>query len=509
MRTVFGCQESISSNTRTNFYSLYYFPTPREYVRIMLHVTIFRDSSYWEALKAPSGHSMATCVGRREWLPEGLYNQVQSHISKMEAVELEKTSRLNVYLSNEDGARGEQSHFLISASFSNSLPSAEDLSHISFLHDLDCPRYIGKEIVHIGVLEFPIHTVFLNGELIAERIIHRPSAALGMDPNIYNIKLLHSLNGSAGIPKFYGIVTSQCGQQLKSYLMERLGNRRLRTYLVQKISDGEVLPWARREKWAMQIIQTVKNVHSKGFVVGTLGFMATPIVIDKLDNAMIWEFANSCVSHLQIDIPPECSTQSSNPNSGHREVFTVTSKIDIYQMGLTLWLLAMNLNSLFAYKKPFCEMSGCREEMCNIWHKNLVLPPLPDDIPEYYREIVTSCRLEHPIQRPSARELLDKLLAEQPHYQSKDIPNVASDDAPDPGRQMRCNICQSIGLKHYYHCDTCDGADYDICHKCFGKGLHCLDPSHFILEYFADSESAPGPYFSSVKSSGQRIAMHL
>ena len=138
-----------------------------------------------------------------------------------------------------------------------------------------------------------------------------------------------------------------------------------------------------------------------------------------------------------------------------------------------------------------------------------MLPPLPDDIPEYYREIVTSCRLEHPIQRPSARELLDKLLAEQPHYQSKDIPNVASDDAPDPGRQMRCNICQSIGLKHYYHCDTCDGADYDICHKCFGKGLHCLDPSHFILEYFADSESAPGPYFSSVKSSGQRIAMHL
>lgn len=180
-------------------------------------------------------------------------------------------------------------------------------------------------------------------------------------------------------------------------------------------------------------------------------------------------------------------------------MYSATSKTDIYQLGLVLWKLARN--------------GTFREETYDNWHSKFVPSALPDDIPEYYREIILSCRLDQPIKRPSARELLDKFPVEQPHSQMTDINIVPSDDAKVccSGAERGCNICRIGDMKRHYHCDACGEANYDICQECFTRGLHCLDPSHFILESFTGSdECVPGEtYYSSVKPSGERTVMLL
>lgn len=277
MRTINGYQETSSPHARTNCYTLFYFPSPREYIRVLLSVTIFRTSSYWDVLIAPPGSLTFLTTDHPEWLPRGLYNQVQTQISIIEISELEKTSRLNIYLSNEARPTGEHKSFRMSASLLKLLPSAKELSVLAFLYDLGCPRYVEKEIVHLGVISFPIYTVCLHGEIVTERKINDPGSAIFHNTELYNIKVLHCLNGSTGIPKFYGIVTSNCGQQLKSYLLERPENGTIRAIMIREQSNGQTVPWPRREKWARQIIQAVKNVHSKGFVVGILGmFISMP-----------------------------------------------------------------------------------------------------------------------------------------------------------------------------------------------------------------------------------------
>lgn len=45
-----------------------------------------------------------------------------------------------------------------------------------------------------------------------------------------------------------------------------------------------------------------------------------------------------------------------------------------------------------------------------------------------------------------------------------------------------CNICSTnIGDVHY-HCDICDGGDFDLCESCSRAGRHCLKPDHWMIK---------------------------
>ena len=192
----------------------------------------------------------------------------------------------------------------MSASSLNYLLSAEELSTLAFLHDLDCPRYVEKEIVRLRVIRFPNYSVCLHGELMVEKRVSDLSSALTKDRHLHNIKLLHCLNGTTGIPRFYGIVTSQCGWQLKSYLFEGPGHRKICDVIVCEKSNGSLKSWLQREKWAKQIIQAVKDIHTKGFVIGILGYPEPLIYLDEQDNAKICAFAPSFASYPHFDTPP-------------------------------------------------------------------------------------------------------------------------------------------------------------------------------------------------------------
>lgn len=45
-----------------------------------------------------------------------------------------------------------------------------------------------------------------------------------------------------------------------------------------------------------------------------------------------------------------------------------------------------------------------------------------------------------------------------------------------------CNVCSSnIGDVHY-HCDICDGGDFDLCENCSLTGQHCFKPEHWMIK---------------------------
>lgn len=44
---------------------------------------------------------------------------------------------------------------------------------------------------------------------------------------------------------------------------------------------------------------------------------------------------------------------------------------------------------------------------------------------------------------------------------------------------MRCDVCTfPVFSKTYYHCDSCDGGDFDVCFPCYDLGFRCRDASH-------------------------------
>lgn len=71
---------------------------------------------------------------------------------------------------------------------------------------------------------------------------------------------------------------------------------------------------------------------------------------------------------------------------------------------------------------------------------------------------------------------------------------------------VHCSLCRSRELPlPLFHCNICDVGDFDLCWSCFGKGAHCYDASHLMVEVIEKgSLMMAGKYYSSVKSSGKR-----
>jgi hypothetical protein len=46
-----------------------------------------------------------------------------------------------------------------------------------------------------------------------------------------------------------------------------------------------------------------------------------------------------------------------------------------------------------------------------------------------------------------------------------------------------CELCDAnIAVGAYYHCSTCQGGDFDLCHRCFADGLHCYNDDHELTK---------------------------
>ena len=96
--------------------------------------------------------------------------------------------------------------------------SAASLDALNYLHDLGCARYVEGQVTQIELVDSPnCFASSINGTLVYE-IKSRDST-----PSVeflYNIQVLHCIEGVPGFAKLIGIITDNGGKQLKSYLIK-------------------------------------------------------------------------------------------------------------------------------------------------------------------------------------------------------------------------------------------------------------------------------------------------
>lgn len=219
--------------------------------------------------------------------------------------------------------------------------------------------------------------------------------------------------------------------------------------------------------------------------------------------------------------PPElCHVRDMSPVMDTADRLFVTSKMDMFHLGLLLWLLAENQPITRA--SPVCMGNGCDmlgEDACDLSHvEPIALPQLPESIPKYYKDIVNSCRADRPRDRPAARDLLQKFpkMSDTLYQTELGEPYASGCSTLGGGLQMSrvaCSLCWN--RPNYYqlpifHCNVCEFGDFDLCQTCFEAGAHCCDDTHLLVELGKiGSWILPRRYHSSVKSSGDREIIDL
>ena len=374
------------------------------------------SSKYWAATKVSHQKFEGPNTASSAVLPYTLLRKIQDFLRQGEALEDNAT----VYLSLSDGAIVKQPPQISDAGILLPPPwSAYASSNaMTSLHDLGCRRYDEIEVVQIEMVDPPhCFCSSVNGVLVYEIKFTDSVPSIEM---LYTIRVLHCMNGSSGFAKLIGIVTDDSRRYLKSHLVEL---PRASRYLITMAANTSV-SWKRREKWAVQLVQGIDRMHTHGFVVGGLVRWLTPF-IDDSDSAQFWTFKERFKTGHTVGgyYPPEFLYVRSMPwEMDEADSPQVTSKADIFQLGLLLWLLAEKKPQTHA--SPVCQRMRCDEcrrkgedmdNDCDLSHAEpTTLPRLADEsAPGYFRDIVDACRRADPAARPAAREILDILRSPQ------------------------------------------------------------------------------------------------
>ena len=385
---------------------------------------------------------------------------------------------------------------------------------LTYLDDIGCPRYMESEVTQLEIVDPPnLFASCCKGILVLETVFTKPVPS---PEALYNIRLLHCMKGRPGFAKLVGIVTDKHVTQAKSFLIElpRARNR------LDYIALDQPLPWTRRERWARQVLECVNEAHSEGFVIGTLVRFGVPVVIEGTGSIIMWKFKSKFPMGNTLDsyYPPELQHYKyASRATSEADSRDITTKTDLYHLGLLFWLLAENLPR--THSSPVCIRNNCRKGLdseCDDFHKDPVaLPELSTDVPQYYKDIVGACRAENPQDRVCARTLLKWF---PPVTQYEHLPDENSKtqnmELTDIGDgllgKLYCDICQSYCGKVSFHCSVCNMGDFDICDKCYNSGAHCFGKEHLLAsQRKIGSWTVPWKYHSSVNGSGTREIIEL
>lgn len=513
-------QASITDMTRTNLYDMFYCKTPRQWIRLRVSVTFSVESRLWNYESAPA------CTGTKKELPPNVGQILKGFLK----------SRVNLqqdtYLQIHSGSQVQ----IIKSTFQ---PTAYFKTITNMLRHLNCPRFSEDLLLQVPlhrrersffVSRLPSHWT-LDFRFGSERSLN--------DVLLYQLQALHCLRGAPGISPFLGLVTDQDTAQVKGFLCELPATGLLfKTVMAEATNSGVSISWDRRERWCRDIIRAVAEAHSKGFLIGKLGWpMGSGIAVDGQDRAVLFHFQPVFFyqKHQRGRLPPECRNLDAADG-----FFTATPTTDIFQLGLTIWHIAANVHS--PTPSQFCDLAGCVGEMntlCTEPHADPVqLPPLPG-IPQYLTDVIYACRVEKPHQRSAAWELLEMFPLEaeicgMPGGPVVGTPlgeKVQSGSSPASGSSRTiqdqntherprepiyhleevqklydnssiCDICKQLTTDRSFQCIICSVTSYDVCPQCFSKGVHCLEPRHYLTEQ--GSRVVKGRLFSNVKENGKR-----
>ncbi|ESZ95483.1 hypothetical protein SBOR_4137 [Sclerotinia borealis F-4128] len=276
----------------------------------------------------------------------------------------------------------------------------EDLSEVihyppvKALNHLPCRRVLEAELKFDSHLSGFVYKVTVAGQVFIKKEIPGPDQ---VEEFLYEINALHQLSGAHSVIQFGGVVLDNEAKYVKGLLISFAE----RGALIDVIYDGEgEIPWARRERWAKQIVHGLSEIHEAGFVQGD--FTLSNIVIDGDDNAKIIDInRRGCPVGWE---PPEVAALI---ESNQRISMYIGVKSDLYQLGMVLYALATQ------HDEPETQ-------------RPLKLSNFPPEVPEYFLEVCGRCLSENPRYRSQAAALLN-IFPEIDEYHG-----VYDDQSPTP-----------------------------------------------------------------------------
>lgn len=488
----------------------------RQWCRLSISIKFHRFSIYWHATKASqyeyNARETTPLVGHAS-LPNSLSTKIKL---LLQTEDLAENGELQFALTADNSTYEQNYKSNPFSSFTTAGYSSTGLNILGFLDDLGCPRFCENEVTQVELLDPPRSFVScIGGTLVYEiKFVNSgPSCEL-----LYTIRVLHCMDGRFGFAKLVGVVVDKIGKRLKSYLIEFPKAQRS---LLRALGDPSI-QWGHRERWAKQLVEGICQLHSKGFVAGTLCSGRSPVVLDDSNTLKFWYLKSKFhVGRPGTNdyYPPEFQhLEKLSRTISEDECPALTSKTDIFHLGLLLWLLAENSSHMNT--RPWCIRERCNvgaDLCCDKSHSHsIVLPELPKSVPTYYREIVNACRAHDPNARPAARRLLECFppLGESELIKHK-TPDPESTDLTVVGGSLigtvNCDKCRSRYLRlPFFHCNTCETGDFDLCRACYAKGIHCYDDAHLLVEMRKVAGLiVPGTYHSCVKSLGERDIIEL
>ena len=246
---------------------------------------------------------------------------------------------------------------------------------ISSIGHLRGARCVPESFLHFdNHLSGFVYKVRLGGHAYIKKEIPGPDT---VDEFLYEINALHALNRAPNVIQVEAIVVDERQEVVKGLLI----NYATKGALVDILYDhrGEI-SFARRERWAKQIVQGLCEIHESGYVQGD--FTLSNIVVDGDDNAHIIDInRRGCPVGWE---PPEIAAKI---ESNQRISMYIGVKTDLYQLGMTLWALAMEEDEPERQPRPLL----CGNDI---------------EVPDYDRRVVDICLSSTPRHRLSAKDLL-------------------------------------------------------------------------------------------------------
>ena len=221
-----------------------------------------------------------------------------------------------------------------------------------------------------------VYKIRYKGKAYIKKEIPGPDT---VDEFLYEINALHALHGSSNVIALEAIIVDDARETVKGLLISYAA----RGAIVDLLYDNRgSTPWEDRCRWAENAVRGLSEIHEEGYVQGD--FTLSNIVVDDENNAKIIDInRRGCPVGWE---PPEIAVKIA---SNQRISMYIGEKSDLYQLGMTLWALAMDDDEPERHAPP------------------LSVDEFPSEVPDWYQSIVRTCLSTRPRDRLSAKELID------------------------------------------------------------------------------------------------------
>ena len=262
-------------------------------------------------------------------------------------------------------------------------PPVESVQHL--LDDWDrstglptLQTYVESEIEFHSHLSGFVYRVNVHGRDYIKKEIPGPDS---VDEFLYEINALHALIGAENVVQLHAVILDESRSLVKGLLIGFAEKGALVDLLFDSKPTGGI-PWPDRLRWSEQIVKGLSEIHEAGFVQGD--FTLSNVVIDDNGDACIIDInRRGCPVGWE---PPEIEKKI---RSNQRISMYIGVKSDLFQLGMTLWAIAMEEDEPERQPRP------------------LSVDNLPDHVPMWYKNLVRDCLSPMPQRRPAAKELQD------------------------------------------------------------------------------------------------------